>query len=124
MVMANVGIIPINSVLYDDIVWGVIVPMGIPLLLLQCNLKKIWREAGKMLTIFLIGAAGTITGALLAYFALRGAYTATGGQAEDLGGGGLHDDRVLYRRQRELLRHGHAARPEGHPRRRCGHRGG
>ena len=28
MVMANVGIIPINSVLYDDIVWGVIVPMG------------------------------------------------------------------------------------------------
>lgn len=84
MVMANIGILPIQSVLYDDIVWGVIVPMGIPLLLLQCNLKKIWREAGKMLTIFLIGAAGTITGALLAYFALRGAYTATGGQAEDL----------------------------------------
>ena len=84
MVMANIGILPIQSVLYDDIVWGVIVPMGIPLLLLQCNLKKIWREAGKMLTIFLIGAAGTILGALLAYFALRGAYTATGGQAEDL----------------------------------------
>ena len=84
MVMANIGILPIQSVLYDDIVWGVIVPMGIPLLLLQCNLKKIWREAGKMLTIFLIGAAGTITGALLAYFTLRGAYTATGGQAEDL----------------------------------------
>ena len=84
MVMANIGILPIQSVLYDDIVWGVIVPMGIPLLLLQCNLKKIWREAGKMLTIFLIGAAGTIIGALLAYFALRGAYTATGGQAEDL----------------------------------------
>ena len=66
MVMANIGILPIQSVLYDDIVWGVIVPMGIPLLLLQCNLKKIWREAGKMLTIFLIGAAGTILGALLA----------------------------------------------------------
>ena len=121
MVMANIGILPIQSVLYDDIVWGVIVPMGIPLLLLQCNLKKIWREAGKMLTIFLIGAAGTILGALLAYFALRGAYTATGGGP---GGGGLHDDRLLYRRQRELLRHGHAARPEGHPRRRRGHRGG
>lgn len=84
MVMANIGIIPISSVLYDDIVWGVIVPMGIPLLLLQCNLKKIWREAGKMLGIFLIGAVGTVVGALLAYFALSGPYTATGGQAEDL----------------------------------------
>ena len=84
MVMANVGIIPTSCALYDNIVWGYVVPMGIPLLLLQCNLKKIWREAGKMLTIFLIGAAGTIIGALLAYFALRGAYTATGGQAEDL----------------------------------------
>ena len=61
MAMANIGVIPISSVLYDDIVWGVIVPMGIPLLLLQCNLKKIWREAGKMLTIFLIGAVGTVT---------------------------------------------------------------
>lgn len=84
MVMANIGILPIQSVLYDDIVWGVIVPMGIPLLLLQCNLKKIWREAGKMLTVFLIGAVGTIAGALLAYFVLRGAYAATGGQVKDL----------------------------------------
>ena len=65
MAMANIGVIPISSVLYDDIVWGVIVPMGIPLLLLQCNLKKIWREAGKMLTIFLIGAVGTVADNLL-----------------------------------------------------------
>ena len=84
MAMANIGVIPISSVLYDDIVWGVIVPMGIPLLLLQCNLKKIWREAGKMLTIFLIGAVGTVAGALLAYFALSGPYAASGGQASDL----------------------------------------
>ena len=84
MVLANLGVLPISCVLYDDIVWGVIVPMGIPLLLLQCNLKKIWREAGKMLTIFLIGAVGTVAGAFLAYYALRGAYTASGGSARDL----------------------------------------
>lgn len=84
MILANIGVIPISCVLYDDIVWGVIVPMGIPLLLLQCNLKKIWREAGKMLTIFLIGAVGTIAGAFLAYCALSGLYTASGGQARDL----------------------------------------
>ena len=63
MVLANFNIIPISCVLYDDIVWGVIVPMGIPLLLLQCNLKKIWSETGRMLVIFLIGAVGTIVGA-------------------------------------------------------------
>ena len=64
MVMANVGIIPTSCALYDNIVWGYVVPMGIPLLLLQCNLKKIWREAGKMLTVFLIGAVGTIAGCI------------------------------------------------------------
>ena len=84
MVMANLGVIPTSCVLYDDIVWGVIVPMGIPLLLLQCNLKKIWREAGRMLSVFLIGAVGTIAGAFLAYFLLQGPYTATGGDAHDL----------------------------------------
>ena len=84
MLMANVGIIPTQCPLYDDVVWGYVVPMGIPLLLLQCNLKKIWREAGKMLTIFLIGAVGTVAGALLAYFALSGPYAASGGQASDL----------------------------------------
>ena len=79
MVMGNTGIIPTSSVLYDDIVWGVVVPMGIPLLLLECNLKKIWRDAGRMLAVFLIGALGTLFGAFLAFFVLREAYTASGG---------------------------------------------
>lgn len=71
MVLANVGVIPTSCPLYDDIVWGMVVPMGIPLLLLQCNIKKIWKETGRMLTIFLIGAVGTVVGAFLAYFLLR-----------------------------------------------------
>ena len=71
MVMANVGIIPTSCVLYDDIVWGVVVPMAIPMLLLQCNLKKIWSETGRMLAIFLIGAAGTTVGAFVAYYILK-----------------------------------------------------
>ena len=51
--------------LFDDIVWGYAVPMAIPLLLLQANMTKIWRETGRMLFVFLIGSAGTICGALL-----------------------------------------------------------
>ena len=74
MVMANIGIIPTSCPLYDDVVWGIVVPVGIPLLLLQCNLKKIWKETGRMLVIFLIGAVGTIVGAFLAYFLLRGPF--------------------------------------------------
>ena len=68
---SNLAIIPTSCVLYDDIVWGYAVPLGIPLLLLQCNMKKIWRETGRMMVIFLIGAAGTVAGAFLAYTLLH-----------------------------------------------------
>ena len=74
MVLANLGIIPTSCVLYDDIVWGVIVPMAIPMLLLQCNLKRIWKETGRMLVLFFIGAAGTTVGAFLAFYLLKGVY--------------------------------------------------
>lgn len=80
MVLANLAIIPTSCPLYDDVVWGIVVPMGIPLLLLQCNIKKIWKETGRMLIIFLIGAVGTVVGAFLAYFMLRGPF----GNAQDL----------------------------------------
>ena len=68
---SNLAIIPTNCVLYDNIVWDFAVPLGIPLLLLQCNMKKIWKETGRMMVIFLIGAAGTVAGAFLAYTLLH-----------------------------------------------------
>ena len=86
MFAANIGIIPVNSPLYDDIVWGVIVPMGIPLLLLQCNLDKIGKLTGKMLVVFVMGAAGTTIGALIAFNVLKGAFVANGGNISDLAG--------------------------------------
>lgn len=74
MALANLGIIPTSCVLYDDIVWGIIVPMAIPMLLLQCNLKSIWKETGRLLVIFFVGAVGTTVGAFLAYNLLKGSY--------------------------------------------------
>ena len=65
LVLVNTNIIPPHAELYDDIVWGYVVPIAIPLLLLQTNIVKIWRETGRLLVIFLIGAAGTICGALI-----------------------------------------------------------
>lgn len=71
LVASNLSIIPTSCPLYDDIVWGYAVPLGIPLLLLQCNMKKIWKETGRMMVIFLIGAAGTVSGAFIAYALLH-----------------------------------------------------
>jgi uncharacterized membrane protein len=58
--------------------------MAIPLLLLQCDLKKIWGQTGRMLLVYLIGAVGTALGAFAAFSLVRAAYVATGGSAWDL----------------------------------------
>ena len=65
LVLVNTGVIPAHAELYDDVVWGYAVPIAIPLLLLQSNMQKIWHETGRLVIIFLIGAAGTICGALI-----------------------------------------------------------
>lgn len=72
LILTNVGIIPTNCVFFDDIVWGFVVPMAIPLLLLSCDIRKIGREAGKILIVFLFGAIGTSLGAVLGYNLLAG----------------------------------------------------
>ncbi|MBQ6129755.1 MAG: DUF819 family protein, partial [Lachnospiraceae bacterium] len=70
--LTNVNIIPTSAPVFDDIVWGYAVPLAIPLLLLNANIFRIWRETGKILIIFLIGAAGTIVGALIGTRLLSG----------------------------------------------------
>ena len=58
LVLVNLRVIPDSAPMFDDIVWGYAVPLAIPLLLLQTNIRKIWKETGRFLLIFLIGAAG------------------------------------------------------------------
>lgn len=70
IILSNTGIIPTESSVYDA-VWSVIVPLAIPLLLFQINLKKLFRESGRLLLIFLISSIGTVAGTTLAFFALR-----------------------------------------------------
>lgn len=70
IILSNLGIIPVNAPVWDT-VWNYVVPLAIPLLLLQCNMKKIGKEASRILIIFLIGSIGTACGALLAYTLLN-----------------------------------------------------
>lgn len=71
MLLANLRIIPTESPVYDD-VWGYVVPLAIPLLLFQCNIRKIGRESGRLLVLYLLSSIGTVGGAFLGFFLLRG----------------------------------------------------
>ena len=66
LILANLGVISMNSSVWG-VIFSYIVPLSIPLLLLQCDIRKIGRESGKLLIIYLIGSAGTSLGAILAY---------------------------------------------------------
>lgn len=70
MVLSNLKIIPIDAPVYDT-VWGYVVPLAIPLLLYSCNIKKIWKESGRILVIFLISSVGTMIGAAIGFITLH-----------------------------------------------------
>jgi len=69
MILTNLNIIPTDSEVYD-VVWDYVVPLAIPLLLFQGNLRKILKQSGRILVIFLISALGTVIGSILAFAAL------------------------------------------------------
>ncbi len=70
MILSNVGIIPVQSAAYD-FVWDYVVPLAIPMLLFQANVKKIWKDSGRLLAIYLISGLGTLLGGFVAFYALR-----------------------------------------------------
>ncbi|MBP3896415.1 MAG: DUF819 family protein, partial [Mogibacterium sp.] len=52
MFLSNIGMIPTEAQAYD-FVWDYVVPMAIPLLLFNADIRKIWRESGKLIIIYL-----------------------------------------------------------------------
>ena len=64
IVLANLRIIPTAAPAYDD-VWNYLVPIAIPLLLFEADLKRIVRESGPTLIAFAIGSVAVVAGAII-----------------------------------------------------------
>ncbi len=69
IVLANLRIIPTSAPVYD-VVWDYLVPIAIPLLLLEADLKRILRESGPTLIAFVIGAVAVVAGVIVGAFLL------------------------------------------------------
>ena len=73
---ANIGLIPHQSPTYD-FVFTFVVPILIPLFLLQADLRRVFREASRTTLAFLIASAGTVLGVLVAVSVLDMSQLAT-----------------------------------------------
>jgi len=69
MALSNFNILPKTSDTYN-VVWSVLIPLAIPLLLLKADIRKVISETKGMLLAFILGAIGTISGALIGYMVL------------------------------------------------------
>ncbi|MEW4219982.1 DUF819 family protein [Rossellomorea marisflavi] len=70
IILSNTGVIPTESPVYDA-VWTFIIPLAIPLLLFHVNFKKVWKESGRLLILFLISSVGTVAGTIISFFLLK-----------------------------------------------------
>lgn len=65
IVLSNLRIIPTAAPAYD-VVWQYLVPIAIPLLLFDADMRRIFREAGATLIAFIVGSAAVVAGVLVA----------------------------------------------------------
>ncbi|KKM47280.1 hypothetical protein LCGC14_1558790, partial [marine sediment metagenome] len=65
VVLSNLNIIPHKAPVYS-VVFSYIVPMLLPLFLMQANIKRILSESGRVGLAFILACAGTVTGVVVA----------------------------------------------------------
>ena len=64
LILANIGVIPTDSPVYDTI-WGYVAPLAVPIMLFKADLRKIWKESGRTFGAFHIATLGTIVGSVV-----------------------------------------------------------
>lgn len=70
MVFASLGIMPTDSPAYGPI-FGLLLPVAIPLLLFNANIVAIYKKTGKLAFMFLIACTGCMLGVTFASFLFR-----------------------------------------------------
>ncbi|MCY8230933.1 DUF819 domain-containing protein [Priestia endophytica] len=70
LILSNLNIIPTESPVYDA-VWTYLVPLAIPLLLFNINMRELFQESKKLILTFLICAIGTVIGSSIGFFLLK-----------------------------------------------------
>lgn len=70
LILSNLNIIPTKSEVYDA-VWTYVVPLAVPMLLFKANIKKIWKESGRILIIYLISSLASVIGSFVSFYILR-----------------------------------------------------
>ena len=66
LILCNLGIVPSESACYNTVL-KVFVPLAIPLLLFDADIRKCFRVTGSLLKAFLLGSIGTVLGTFIAY---------------------------------------------------------
>lgn len=71
-ILSMAGVVPVASspdikVDVYDLVFSYFIPISIPMLLFSSNIIKIIKESGKLLTAYILGAAGIVIGCFIAY---------------------------------------------------------
>jgi uncharacterized membrane protein len=61
LAMCNAGLMPRTSPAYA-VVNKFLVPLAVPLLLLDADLRKVARNTGPLFVAFIIGSVGTVVG--------------------------------------------------------------
>ncbi len=69
MLLSNFRVIPYTSPAYD-FVGGYMVSLAIPLLLFKADIRRIFRESGKVIVTFFIATVATVAGAIIGFFLL------------------------------------------------------
>ena len=64
--LSNLGVVPFEAPVYD-FVNEKLLPLGVALLMLQANLRRMFKETGKLLAMFSLGSVGTVLGTLIAF---------------------------------------------------------
>lgn len=69
VIFSNLNLLPPVHPIYTSVT-TFIVPLAIPLLLLGADLRRVFRETGRLLTVFIVGTIATCIGTFVAWYAV------------------------------------------------------